>query len=75
MRYELTILGAVRLRPLSRIITIKSMKNNKTKTLHVSDFHSLYEGQTILANYGMFYDDVRIVSYSGKCIKVVRRYQ
>ena len=50
------------------------MKNN-TKTLHVSDFPSLYEAQTILANYGRFYDDVRIISDSGKCIKVVRRYQ
>ena len=49
-----------------------------SKTLHVSDFHSLYEAvceaRTILANYG-FYDDVRIVSDSGKCIKVIRRYQ
>ena len=52
---------------------------NKTKTLHVSDFESLWcatlEAQTILANYGRFYDDVRIVSDSGKCIKVVRRYK
>ena len=58
---------------------INDMKKNNTKTLHVSDFHSLYEAvceaQTILANYGRFYDDVRIVSDSGKCIKVVRRYQ
>ena len=54
------------------------MKNN-TKTLHVSDFHSLYEAvyeaQTILANYGIFYDNVRIVSDFGKCIKIVQRYQ
>ena len=54
------------------------MKNN-TKTLHVSDFNSLYEAvceaQTILANYGRFYDNVRIISDSGKCIKIVRRYQ
>ena len=55
------------------------MKKNNTKTLHVIDIYSLYEavceGQTILANYGRLYDDVRIVSDSGKCIKVVRRYQ
>ena len=55
------------------------MKKNNTKTLHVSDFHSLYEAvceaQTILVNYGRFYDNVRIVSNSGKCIKVVRRYK
>ena len=54
------------------------MKNN-TKTLQVSDFHSLYEAvleaQTILENYGRFYDNVRIISDSGKCIKIVRRYQ
>ena len=58
---------------------INDMKKNNTKTLHVSDFHSLYEavceGQTILANYGRFYDNVRIISDSGKCIKIVRRYQ
>lgn len=54
------------------------MKNN-TRTLHVSDFNSLYEAVcealTILANYGRFYDNVRIISESGKCIKIVRRYQ
>ena len=50
------------------------MKKNNTKTLHVSDFHSLYEAQTILAN-GRVYDNVRIISDSGKCIKVIRRYQ
>lgn len=56
------------------------MKRN-SKTLHVSDFHSLYEAvceaQTILANYRRFYDNVRIISDSdsGKCIKIVRRYQ
>ena len=57
---------------------INDMKKNNTKTLHVSDFHSLYEAvceaQTILAN-GRFYDNVRIISDSGKCIKVIRRYQ
>lgn len=51
----------------------------KTKTLYVSDFNSLYEAvceaQTILANYRRFYDNVRIISNSGKCIKIVRRYQ
>ena len=55
------------------------MRRIRQKTLHVSDFHSLYEAvceaQTILANYGRFYDDVRIVSDSGKCIKVIRRYK
>ena len=47
--------------------------------LCVGDFHSLYEAvceaQTILANYRRFYDNVRIISDSGKCIKIVRRYQ
>ena len=55
------------------------MRTCNSKTLHVSDFHSLYEAvceaQTILANYGRFYDNVRIISDSGKCIKIVRRYQ
>ena len=54
------------------------MKKNNTKTLHVSDFDSLWcatlEALTILANW-RFYDNVRIISDSGKCIKIVRRYQ
>lgn len=54
------------------------MKRN-SKTLYVSDFNSLYEAvceaQTILVNYGRFYDNVRIISNSGKCIKIVRRYK
>lgn len=53
--------------------------NNKTKMLYVSEFHSLYEAvceaQTILVNYGRLYDNVRIISDSGKCVKIVRRYE
>ena len=51
------------------------MRSIRQKTLHVSDFHSLYEAETILANYGRFYDNVRLISDSGKCIKVVWRYK
>lgn len=51
------------------------MKRN-SKTLHVSDFHSLYEAvceaQTILANYCNLYSEVRILADSGKCVKIVR---
>ena len=49
-----------------------------SKMLYVSDFglyEAVCEAQTILANYRRFYDNVRIISNSGKCIKIVRRYQ
>ena len=53
------------------------MKRN-SKTLHVSDFESLWcatlEAQTILANYG-YLSEVRILADSGKCVKIVRRYK
>jgi hypothetical protein len=38
-------------------------------------YEAVCEAQTILANYRRFYDNVRIISNSGKCIKIVRRYQ
>lgn len=51
--------------------------NNKKKTLHVSDFECLWcailEAQTILANYGNLYSEIRILANSGKCVKIVRR--
>lgn len=56
------------------------MLNGKraTKWLLVSDFDSLYEAvceaQTILANY-KYYDDVRILADTGKCLRVIRRYK
>lgn len=47
------------------------------KSLYKGEFHSLYEAvceaQTILVNYGRIYKEVRILSDSGKCIKIVRR--
>ena len=56
---------------------INDMKKNNTKTLHVSDFESLWcatlEAQTILANYCNLYSEVRILADSGKCVKIVRR--
>lgn len=53
------------------------MMKNKTKMLYMSDFESLWcatlEAQTILANYGNLYSEVRILAESGKCVKIVRR--
>ena len=52
------------------------MKRN-SKVLFMSDFESLWcatlEAQTILANYGNLYSEVRILAASGKCVKIVRR--
>lgn len=52
------------------------MMKNKTKTLYMCDFESLWcatlEAQTILANYGNLYSEVRILADSGKCVKIVR---
>ena len=49
---------------------------NKTKTFYMSDFESLWcatlEAQTLLANYGNLYPEVRILADSGKCVKIVR---
>lgn len=56
------------------------MLNGKraTKSLYKSNFDSLYEAvleaQTILVNY-KFYDDVRILADTGKCLRVIRRYK
>ena len=51
--------------------------NNKIKILLLGDFESLWcatlEAQTILANYGNLYTEVRILADSGKCVKIVRR--
>ena len=48
-----------------------------SKTLHVSDFESLWcatlEAQTILANYDNLYSEIRILANSGKCVKIVKR--
>lgn len=52
------------------------MRKRNSKMLHVSDFESLWcatlEAQTILANYGNIYSEVRILADSGKCVKIVR---
>lgn len=52
------------------------MRKRNSKMLYMSDFESLWcatlEAQTILANYGNIYSEVRILADSGKCVKIVR---
>ena len=56
------------------------MLNGKraTEYLYKSDFESLdlavLEAQTRLVNYP-YYDDVRILADTGKCLRVIRRYK